>query len=235
MPPDTFLRRLFDLIAKPDRLMRNVGMRPRWWQAGILVTVIVAATSWLTMPITISEGVEQLSAKRDAWPYNKMPDDQWEQMLEKAQTVTPQIRAMSSLRNGIVSFLLLMILGFILGFFAKMSNGKGTPWQAVGIVAWSNLIPLGLAPLIKAPLVIAADSSNSVSLGLAAFTSIESARILYVVLSVYGDFATWWGLALMVIGFSRVFGLERKIAVMSVVLPWAILSVPLVFLMLMAV
>lgn len=233
-PRDTLVRRLADLFLKPGRLMTNVGISPRWWQAGVLITVIIAVSSWVTMPISVAESINHLSAKRDSWPYNKMPEAQWEQMLESTQSVTPMTRALTSLKNGVFMFAVVMILGFILGFFAKMAGGKGSYWQAVGIVTWSQLIPLGVAPLIKTPLVIAADSASDVSLGLAAFTSIESARILYIVLSVYGDFATWWCLGLMIVGFSKVFGLDRKVAVFSVVLPWAILSLLLVATMLIA-
>ena len=53
---------------------------------------------------------------------------------------------------------------------------------------------------------------------------LETTAPLYTVLSTYGDFFSWWGLAVLVIGFQRVFGMSRNAATVSVLLPWALAS-----------
>ena len=65
----------------------------------------------------------------------------------------------------------------------------------------------------------------TVSLGLAAVVpGVEPGDPLHHVLASYGDLPSWWGLAVLVIGFGRVFGMPRQAAVVSVILPWALLS-----------
>jgi hypothetical protein len=75
------------------------------------------------------------------------------------------------------------------------------------------------------------ESVYRVSIGLAALAGSEDPTApLYQVLMTYGDFFTWWGLVLIVIGFERVFGMGRGPAALSVILPWALLSaIPLGF------
>ena len=40
---------------------------------------------------------------------------------------------------------MVLLFGFILGFFARMGGGKGTFKQALGVVSWAALIPFGSA------------------------------------------------------------------------------------------
>lgn len=223
-PRDTFLQRLADLVAKPGRLMRNVGAAPRWWQAGLLMAVVVAASSWLIAPIDLDEQMERLEGKRDAWPYSMMADEDFAQMLDRGAALTPGKRIGNAVGGGLVLWGSTVVFGLILGFFVKMAGGTGTKWQAVGIVTWSQLLPFCLDPLVRTPLVLALGSSRAVNLGLAALVPLETSKVGYVLLTVYGGFAMWWGLTVMVRGFERVYGVTRQVAAVSVLAPWAVLS-----------
>ena len=226
MDNDTFAGRLADLVARPTRLMDNVGAAPRWWHAGLLIFVVVGAFAWLTSPIS---GPEQLEMMRDSKFMRMMPEEQWQQQYEQALDPDPLKRALTAVGAGFTSWLMVLLFGFILGFFARMGGGRGTFRQALGVTSWAALIPFVVGSLLKVPLVLATESVYRVSFGLAALApGLEPSSRLYQVLLTYGDFFTWWGLVVLIIGFQRVFAMGRGAAAASVLLPWALCSaVPL--------
>lgn len=223
---DSLGGRLRDLFVKPARLMDHVGARPLWWVPGLIVLVIVAAFSWVTLPIS---GPEQMEMMRDSKFMSMMPEAQWQAQYDAAMNPSVAKRVSSSLTAGIVAWIMIIAFGFILGFFVRMSGGKGTFRQALGITAWGALLPFALGPLVKAPLVLATESVSRVNIGLAALmTGADAKSPVFVVLQSYGDFLSWWGLAVTIIGFARVFRLSRNAAIIAVLVPWAMLSlVPL--------
>lgn len=223
---DTLWQRLRDLAAAPRRAMEAVGAAPRWWVPGLFVFVIIAAFSWLTAPIA---GPERLELMRDSKLMRMMPEDVWQQQYEQALSPAPGKRTLEALGAGFSAWIMVIIFGFILGFFARMSGGRGTFKQSLGVVSWASLIPFGLAPLVKLPLVLATESVFKVTIGLAALVpGGDPSSPLFQVLMTYGDFFTWWGLAVLVTGYATVFGLSRNGAAMAVLLPWALCSaVPL--------
>jgi Yip1-like protein len=222
-PPagDSFFGRLGDLVAKPGRLMTNVGLAPRWWQAGLLICLLMFGFSWLLMPIT---GPEQMELMRDSKIGQLMPPGEWEKSYAEALDPSPMKRTLQSLGAGFSTWVTILIFSFVLGFFARMSGGQGGFKQALGIVHWGSLIPFGLLILVKAPLILMTESMLQVNLGLVALIpDADPGSALFQILSTYGDFFSWWGLAVLVIGFKTVFRMTTGAAVVSVVLPWALL------------
>lgn len=219
---DSIGGRLRDLVMHPGRLMARVGARPQWWVPGLIVMVVVAAFSWLTAPIS---GPEQMEMMRDSKLMSMMPEDQWQAQYDAAMNPTMAKRITQAITAGLTAWIMMLIFGFALGFFVRMNGGKGTFKQALAVTSWAGLLPFALGPVIKAPLIMATESVFRVNLGLAALMpGGDPGSPVFQTLMAYGDFLTWWGLAVMVIGFSVVFGLTRKAAVTAVVLPWALLS-----------
>jgi len=223
-PPqrDSVAGRFGDLFAKPSRLMDHVGALPLWWIPGVVIFGVLIVFTWVTAPIS---GPEQMELMRDSKLMSMVPEEQWQAQYDEAMNVTPGKRLVQSLTAGFMGWLSVIVFGFILGFFARMGGGKGTFRQALGITSWGALLPFAVGPLVKTPLVLATESVYKVNIGLAALVpGGEPGTALFQILLTYGDFLTWWGLAVLVVGFSRVFGLARPAAVTAVVLPWALLS-----------
>ncbi len=219
---DHFLGRLVDLVAQPSRLMENVGFAPRWWQAGLLVFVVIAAFSWLTVHIS---GPEQMEMMRDSRFTQLMPAGEWERAYADAMDPSMAKRITQSLGAGISTWVMMMVLSLVLGFFAKMSGGQGKMKQSMGIVHWASIIPFVIMVLIKLPLVLITESVFSVNLGLAALLGdTDPTNPLYHILATYGDFSNWWGLFVLVIGYRTVYRMTTAAAAVSVLLPWALLA-----------
>jgi len=228
---DTFAGRLGDLVVNPGRLMDKVREAPRWWHAGLLIFLVIGAFAWLTAPIS---GPEQMEIMRDSRLMRMVPEEQWQQQYEEAMHPGTVKRIVTAVGAGFWSWVMVLLFGFILGFFARMGGGQGTFKQALGVTSWAALIPFVLGSVVKMPLVLATESVSRVNLGLAALVpDLAPPNKLFLALQTYGDFFTWWGVVVLVIGFQRVFALNRGAATVSVVLPWLLCSaVPLALAML---
>jgi len=223
---DSFFGRLKDLVTNPGRLMDNVGANPRWWQPGLLVFLVMIGFSWMTMPISAPEQAELM---RDSKVMQMIPEEAAEQQYEEARNISPAKRLTQSGIAGFTTWLMVLIFGLILGFFVRLGGGEGSFKQALGIISWGSVPVFVISSLVKLPLILQTESVFKVNIGLAALVpGAEHGSPLVLTLMTYGDFFTWWGLFLLVIGFERVYKIGRSVAVLSVLLPWVLLSaVPL--------
>jgi len=219
---ESFSGRLTDLFTNPGRLMENVGANPRWWQPGLLVLLVMIVFSWFTLPISAPEQAELM---RDSKIMEMIPEDVAEQQYEEARNITQDKRITQSGIAGFTTWLMVLIFGLILGFFVRLGGGDGSFKQALGIVSWGSLPVFAIASVVKMPLSLMTDSVFKGNIGLAALMpGGDPKSFLFQALMTYGDFFTWWGLVLVIIGFERVFKMGRSAAVLSVLLPWALLS-----------
>ncbi len=217
---DTLFGRLRDLIIAPGRLMENVKENPRWWIPGLMIFILMVGFTYLVNPIS---GPEQMELMKDSKLSSMMPDDVWQEQYEAAMDISPVKNITSALGAGFTTWVMIIAFGFMLGFFARMGGGQGTFKQALGVVSWASLITFALASIVKLPLVLMTESMMEVNLGIVALApNAEPGTGLFAILSSYGDFFTWWGLVILVIGFQRVYGMSRGAAAVSVLLPWAL-------------
>jgi hypothetical protein len=219
---DTFLGRLSDLFTNPGRLMDNVGLGPRWWQPGLLAFLVMIFFTWMTLPVSAPEQAELM---RDSRLMQMVPEETADQQYEDALNMSPAKRATQSGIGGFTTWLMILVFGLVLGFFVRMGGGTGTFNQALGIVSWGAIPVFVISSLVKIPLILATESVYKVNIGLAALLGGGDPQSpLFMILMTYGDFFSWWGLFLLIVGFERVFRVGRSAAVLSVVLPWALLS-----------
>lgn len=226
--PDSFGVRLADMFRSPGRLMDKIGRRPAWWSPGLLIFLIMVGFTWEITPVAAPERLEMM---RDSKLMQMMPEADFQKQYEAALNIPPARRILEAIGAGFTTWLTVIVFAFILGFFARMSGGQVKFKQALGIVSWGAVPLFGIAALVKLPLILQTESVYRVSIGLAALApGDDPTSTLKQVLMTYGDFFTWWGLVLVIIGFVRVFRMDRGPAVLSVVLPWALLSaIPLGF------
>ncbi len=219
---DSFFRRITDLFTNPGRLMENVGVSPRWWQPGLLVLITMAAFTWITTPISAPEQAEML---RDSKIMQMVPDEAADKAYDDSLNISPTKRLTQSGISGFTTWIFILIFGLVLGFFVRLGGGVGSFNQALGIVSWGSLPVFALNSLIKLPLILKTESVFKVNIGLAALMpGADPLSAVNQILMAYGDFFTWWGLFLLVIGFEKVFNMGRSGAALSVLLPWALLT-----------
>jgi hypothetical protein len=220
---DSFFGRFSDLFTNPGRLMDNVGAQPRWWQPGLLAFLVMIFFSWMTLPVSAPEQAELM---RDSKFMQMIPEEAADQQYEDALNISPAKRAIQSGSAGFLTWFMILGFGLILGFFVRMGGGTGSFSQAVGVVSWGAIPVFIISSLVKLPLILMTESVYKVNIGLAALMpGAEPDSALFMVLMYYGDFFTWWGLFLLIIGFERVFKIDRSVAILSVLLPWALLTV----------
>nr|MEE4266957.1 YIP1 family protein [Candidatus Krumholzibacteria bacterium] len=230
---DPLLQRFADLITKPGRLMENVGRKTHLWLPYLLVFVVMSGFMWLVAPIM---NPEQIEMSRDSKLMQMVPEEVRQEQYEQALNPSPGRRALQASQAGLFVVIQMMLLALLLGFFVKLSGGTGKMVQSMGVVAWAGLIPMVLGPLLTLPIILQTESFFGTSIGLAALLPDgDPSSLLYKVLYMFGDFFTWWGVFLLVIGYQKVFGLSRSASATTVVLIWfvAVLfaSAPMLFLM----
>lgn len=219
---DSFFGRLSDLFTNPGRLMDNVGVRPRWWQPGLLAFLVMIFFTWMTLPVSTPEQAEMM---RDSKLMQMVSEEVADQQYEDALNLSPAKRATQSGLGGFTTWLMILVFGLVLGFFVRMSGGSGSFNQALGIVSWGSIPVFLISSLVKLPLILMTESVYKVNIGLAALLpGAAPDSPLFLLLMTYGDFFSWWGLFLLIVGFERIFKVGRSVAVLSVVLPWALLS-----------
>jgi hypothetical protein len=217
---DTMLGRLRDLFVAPGRLMDNVKEDPRWWHPGLLIFLLIIGFTYIVNPISAPE---QLELMKDSKIMSMAPEEVWQEQYQQSLNISPMKNLTTAVGAGFTTWILIIVFAYLLGFFTRMSGGQGTFKQALGVVSWASIIPFGLASLVKLPLVLQTESMVEVNLGLVALApGADPGSALFAILSSYGDFLTWWGLVVLVIGFERVFAMNRSSAAVSVLLPWAL-------------
>lgn len=231
--PDPLLGRFVDLITNPSRLMDNVGRRTRLWAPYLLIFVAMTGFMWMITPIM---GPEQLEMSKDSKLMQLLPPEALEEQYEQALNPTPMRRLLGSIQGGFFVIIQSMLLGLLLGWFAKLSGGKGRVVQAMGITAWAAIIPMVIGTLLTLPIILKTESFFGTTIGLAALLPDgDPGSLIFKLLYMLGDFFTWWGVALLVIGFKRVYGLSTGAAATTVILVWVIAilvaSAPMLFLM----
>ena len=218
---DGFFGRFLDLFRNPRRLMDNVGRHPRWWAPLLFIFVVVAFSSWMIMPIAAPESLGKM---QDSVFGMALSDEDLQEIAEGAREITPTRRVLQALQDSIVNLVFIMLFGLALGMFAQLSGGQVKYGQALGITVWGAVPVYALNMLVRIPLAYATGSVFRYSVGLAALApGADTGSFLFKVLYNYGDFFTWWGLVLVIIGFRRVFGMALGPAILSVILPWIVM------------
>ncbi len=219
---DSLMQRFTDLFRAPSRLMDNVAEAPRLVAPLLVIMVIMTGFTWLTAPIA---GPEQMEVMRDSRLMRMVPEEAWQEQYEQAMHPTPAKRALQAVTSGFTTLISIVVFGWIMAFFVRMGGNDLTLRQGLGVVAWASLIPFGLATLVKLPLILMTESVFSVTIGLAAFLPDAGPHsALFQILMAYGDFFTWWGLVLLVIGFARTARVPAGMVIVPVVMVWAVLT-----------
>jgi hypothetical protein len=208
--------------------MAWVAERPRWFVAGLLLVLVVAAYTALTLPISEPE---QLELMRDSRFMRSVPQDVWQERYEASLEPTLVKRVTAGAGYGVTTWVMTLIFGAVLTLFARLSGGRAKLRQTLGVVSWAALIPFGLGSLLKLPLVLIQESAVRVTLGLGAFASgLDPLSFGFQALVTYGDFGSWWGLVVIAVGLEENHGLSRGSAATVTILTWLLLiSIPFGF------
>lgn len=218
---DSFLSRLGNLITSPGKAMEGVKAKPRWLQAGLVIMVVMglftAATTHIASP-------EQMELMKDTRLGQMIPPEQYQEQYDQALNPTMGKRIISGIGAAAGTWILaLFVPGLVWLLFSKLAGGQATFGQVMGVVFWADLIPLGLGPLVRWPLVLAQQSVIGVATGPAVFAAGDPSSLAYRLLMFLDVFAIW-GLVVMVIGFQKVNGFPRGKAVTVAVVPWLLIS-----------
>lgn len=217
-----FLSILGNLFRSPSRMMDGVGANPRWWPPGLIIFLVLVLFSASTLHIQIEES---LQISRESRLAQWIPQEHLEQQEELLDNLTLSARIGAGLQFAFLFWIAILIMGFLWGFMVRMSGGQGGFKTAVAIVSWSAVPIYALGSLIKLPIILQQERMTGVTLSLAALLPGDEITPLVLILANFGDFLVWWGLYLVIVGFSRNSGLTMRVSAITIILPWLLLRV----------
>jgi len=222
MNGDNLGSRLWALIVKPGLAMEWVRERPQWLVAAVILFVVI---SLFTAATTHIAGPEQMELMRDTRFGQMMSEEDWEHDYQEALSPSPTKRLINGLTGGFGVCIVIFFYGLFFLLFSKLAGGTGSFKQIMGVNFWASIIPYVLGTLVKLPLIFAKQTVVGVSIGLAALTpNADLMSATYQALMYFGDFFSWWGIVVLIIGFEKVNEFSRGKAATVVILPWLLLT-----------
>lgn len=203
---ETVFGRFWAILAAPGLAMDAVREHPRWTAAALAIVLLVGMHTALTLPIA---GPEQLDVMQQTRLGQLMSPEDLAAAYEQFENVTFMDRLLSGLQSGFMTLVSIFITSVVYLLFSRVAGGRGTYQQLLGVLFWSSVVSLGLAALVKTPLVLAKGSSMDVSLGPAILAAGNGPLDpVFQFLSLFEVFSLW-GLALIVLGLERIHGFAR--------------------------
>jgi hypothetical protein len=201
------MKRFLTIITQPAETMEAVRERPQWWLAALGIALLVGVFAAATIQIT---GPEQLDLMQETRFGEMVPEEDLAEMYARFDEITPAMRVQQGVQGGIGGLLAAFIGALVYFLFGKLSGGRGTFAQVIGVVFWASVVALGYGALVKWPLVVAQGASMSVSLGPAVlFADRGVMDPLFGFLSFFELFSLW-GVVLVAIGFVKIHGFAFK-------------------------
>lgn len=221
---DTLLQRFLSVVVNPTTCMAAVRERPRWAAAALVTALCVGLFAAMTVQITKPEQIEMMKNTRFG---KMMTEEQVDKMLASSENPGPGQRVLTGVQAGLSIIVTLFVMALVYLLFGKLAGGTASLAQMCGVVFWSSAVSIGLASLVKWPLVLARGSSLDVALGPAVLVADRGPTdALFQFLSLF-DVFTIWGVILLVIGFEQVQGFARSKAASVVVATWLFVSLVL--------
>ena len=197
------MNRFLTILTNPADTMEAVREKPQWWLAALGIVLMVGLFSAATLHIT---GPEQLDIMQETRFGEMIPEEDLAEMYAEFDELSVGRRIFTGVQGAFGGLIGLFVAHLVYFLFGKLAGGRGTFGQVLGVVFWAGVVSMGLASLVKWPLVLAQGSSMSVSLGPAVLVADRGVMDpLFGILSFF-DLFTLWGVALVAIGFVKVHG-----------------------------
>jgi len=204
---ETVFMRFYAIIVAPRAAMAAVRVDPRWTAAALAIVLLVAVMSAATMHIA---GPEQLDMIQDTVIGRQMPPEELAEAYAQFDEITFTSRLLSGLQAGFGVLLSLLVVSLVYLLFSRLAGGRGSWKQILGVLFWANVVGIGLASLVKLPLVLMKGSSLTVSLGPALAVAHRGPLDPTFQLLSFFDVFSLWALALIMLGFEAIHGFTRN-------------------------
>jgi len=203
---DTVFARFYAIVAAPGAAMEAVRSQPRWTAAALAIVLMTGLLAALTMHIA---GPEQLDMMQDTRLGRLMPAEDLEEAYAQFEDLSAMDRVLNGMQAGFGVLVMVFVLSAVYLLFSRLAGGRGTYPQLLGVLFWANFVSVGLASLVKLPLILAKGSSLTVSLGPALFFAGRGPLDPVFQFLSFFDVFSLWGLALIVLGLEKIHGFTR--------------------------
>lgn len=221
-PPPPLSQRFVQVFTAPRRAMAAVAVRPAWLPPALLICGLMILYTAVNMHIILPEQTElQLEHATGAQV------EMLEKQLDQFSDPPAWLRVLMGLGAGLSVLVFAVLLpGWLLHLFLRLSEGKGTVKQTIGVVCWAALIPYGLRTLLSWIIVVGTGSGRFAGLTLASVLPNPNPQSLtYTIAGVYGDPFTYWMLWVILLGVMIVHRLPFVRSLTVIAATYVLLSV----------
>jgi len=210
------------VVTSPLEVFARVKRRPGWWLPGLLILVLVGLYTAVNLHTVMPENLERQLATADGGTQREMLEKQ----LDLFSDPPPWLRLVSGFGAGIGAWLMLLIPGLIYHLFLKLSEGKATVGQTLGVTYWAGLIPFGVKTVLSWVLLVLTGSvAAAQATGVAALLGDRDPQSLpFLLAAFFGDAFMIWYLVLLVLGFALVHGVSRQRAAVVTIATYVLVS-----------
>jgi len=207
------MNKIIDLYFSPGRVFRGLKEKPEWIVPLIVVLIVLAIISLLT----ISSTRDLISARQEeAMKERGMTDEQIE--LARKISSGPILFASAGIGSIITTLIILLIFAGILNVLVTMLGGEGSFKSVFSVISYSALvkIPGNTLRFILILLKHSLDVSTSFTLF---FPGLATNSFAYKLLNGF-DFFILWEMALVAYGISITNNLKKENAYVLVFALW---------------
>lgn len=207
------------LITNPTRAFEAIQRRPAWWLPGLiligLMVTYMALNCHLILPASM-DAADAPAAQRAAM----------EKQIEMFSDPPTWLRVVIGLSTGLGVWVMVLVFGLIYHLFLRLSEGKGSVGQSLGVVYWAGLVPYGLKTIVGWAILVATGSvTGAQATGLAFLVRDQGQKsVVYQLATWFGDAFAIWGTVLTIIGFAVVHRLPRRRAAIVTVAVYVLLA-----------
>jgi len=211
-----FLQRFFGIFLSPGKVFDYLKVKPDFLIPLIIAVLIGVLSSQLFYDIAITEQIDRIE-KNDNIPAERREAiiDQMEAGREGTQ------RMLSTYVFAPLAVLLIYLI--IPAIFLLIGNmilgGKARYKQLLAIFSYSYLIVIFLSSLIKAPLIMAKESTKIQMSPAIFFDADQISTYLYNFIASFDIFVLWF-LVVFALGFSTIYGFSKLKGMVSVFIAW---------------
>lgn len=206
-------QRLAGIFFSPEPTFKALAERPKWADALVVLLVLFAVFSYLTMPYTQKDQADLMRSSSRL--KERMGEEMFNKRLEALNNPSPGSVLARSLILSPLTFLVgLLLSGLVLLGMGRLASTHGNYKHVISALVHASFVDKLLGNAVRLFLIISKKSAVQASTGLALFfPRMEVTSAAYVILGQV-DFFQLWLFGILAYGLARIFGISLKKALL---------------------
>jgi len=218
-----FFQRFQGIFLSPQPTLKGISEKPVWVDALIFLLVFIGLFSFLTAPYLQKDSLQIM--KGNIKMQERLGEENFNRMIERLENPSQSMVILQTFGIIPISFLVgLLFSSLIILAMGRFTSTEGKYVQVFSVLLQANFIDKILGNALRLILIITRKSVMQTTTGLALFfPRLEVTSSAYIVLTQL-DFFQLWLFGILGFGFSHIFKIELKKALVISYAFWLLKS-----------